>query len=66
MHNGSDIVFVEKQGTVIKLMPFAEKIGLSFIDSQGFGSEYGVALAMLCDKQAQAAYDYTYSHVPKY
>lgn len=64
MHDGTDVVFVEKQGTVIKMMPFAEKVGPSFIDSQGFGSEYGVALAMLCDQQASAAYDYTDNYVP--
>jgi hypothetical protein len=50
MGNGTDVVFAEKQGTVMKMSIFAKKVGLAFIDSQGFGSEYGVALAMLCDQ----------------
>jgi hypothetical protein len=66
MHNRTDVVFVEKQGTVMKMMPFAEKVGVAFIDSQGFGSEYGVPLAMLCDHQVRAAKDYTDGYVSKY
>jgi hypothetical protein len=64
MSNGTDVIFVEKQGTVIKMMPFAQKVGVAYIDSQGFGSEYGVALAELCDKQAKPARDYTRRYVP--
>lgn len=59
MGNGTDVVFVEKQGTVMKMSIFAKKVGLAFIDSQGFGSENGIALAMLFDQQKQAAQDYT-------
>ena len=61
-----EIVFVEKQGTVIKMMPFAQKVGVAFIDSQGFGSEHGVALARLCNQQAQPARDYTQRYYPQY
>lgn len=56
--NGTDIVFVEKQSTVTLMSPYAEPVGISFIDSEGFGSEYGVALARLCDLQ-EGALDYT-------
>ena len=51
MGNGTDVVFVEKQGTVMKMLPFAEKVGLPFINSEGFGSEYGITLARLCNQQ---------------
>jgi len=66
MSNGTDIIVVEKQGTVVKMVPFTKNIGLAFIQSQGFVSEYGVALAQLCNKQSESAYDYTDSYVPKY
>jgi hypothetical protein len=66
MSRGTDVVFVEKQGTVIKMLPFAEKVGLAFIDSQGFGSEYGVALARLSDQQIEAARSYTRDNSGKY
>jgi len=64
MGNGTDVVFVEKAGTVMKTNPFAQKVGLAFIDSQGFGSEYGVALARLCDQQNEPAWNYTKGYVP--
>ena len=51
MGNGTDVVFVEKQGTVMKMLPFAEKVGLTFINSEGFGSEYGITLTRLCNQQ---------------
>ena len=31
-------VFVEKQSTVTLMSPYAEPVGISFIDSEGFGS----------------------------
>jgi hypothetical protein len=36
--NGTDIVFVEKQSTVTLMSPYAEPVGISIIDSEGFGS----------------------------
>ena len=66
MQLGTDIVFVEKQGTVIKMVPFTEKMGIAFIDSQGFGSEYGTVLARLCDKQRGLSAAYTNGYLPTY
>ena len=63
--NGTDVVFVEKQGTVMKMLPFAEKVGLAFIDSQGFGSEYGIALATSCNQQPGVSHDYTDGFIPR-
>ena len=58
MYIGTDVVCVEKQGTVIKMVPFTENNGIAFIQSQGFLSEYGVALAQLTvrDKEARTNY----------
>ena len=47
MYRGTDVICVEKQGTVIKMMPFTRNNGVAFIQSQGFISEYGIALARL-------------------
>ena len=58
MPNGTDVVFVEKQSTVTLMSPYTERVGISFIDSEGFGSEYGVALARLCDQQKKVAESY--------
>jgi hypothetical protein len=66
MQKGTDIIVVEKQGTVVKMVPFTNNIGLAFIQSQGFVSEYGVALAQLCNQQSESAYDYTDLYVPQY
>jgi hypothetical protein len=66
MHNGTDIVFVEKQSTVTLMSPYTETVGISFIDSEGFGSEYGIALARLCDMQTPCAYEYTSAGNGKY
>ena len=43
-----------------------EYVGIAFIDSQGFGSECGVALARLCNQQKRPAFDYTGGYVPVY
>ena len=59
MTEGTDVIAVEKQGTVIKMMPFTENAGVAFIQSQGFISEYGIALARLAGKDSEAAYEYT-------
>ena len=48
------------------MMPFTQSNGIAFIESQGFVSEYGIALARLCDRQGQTAKDYTNNYVPKY
>jgi hypothetical protein len=55
MYNGTDIIVVEKAGTVIKMMPFTEKNGIAFVHSEGFVSEYGIALARLAMGHTQAA-----------
>src|SRR5215217_5757474 len=47
MQRGTDVIVVEKFGTVVKLVPFTKSNGVAFIESQGFVSEYGVALAGL-------------------
>lgn len=52
MHNGTDVIVVEKAGTVMKMVPFTSKFGIAFIQSQGFVSEYGIALAGLCNGQS--------------
>jgi hypothetical protein len=66
MQNGTDVIVVEKQGTVIKMVPFTSNIGIAFIQSQGFVSEYGTALAALCTGDVNTAVDYTDSYIPKY
>ena len=66
MRNGTDVIVVEKQGTVIKMVPFTSNIGIAFIQSQGFVSEYGTALAALCTGDVNTAFDYTDYYVPKY
>jgi hypothetical protein len=58
MSDGTDIIVVEKAGTVIKMMPFTEKNGIAFVHSEGFVSEYGIALARLAIGHRQAAADY--------
>jgi len=47
MYKGTDVTCVEKQGTVLKMVPFTKDNGVAFIQSQGFVSEYGVALARI-------------------
>lgn len=71
MHNGTDVIVVEKAGTVAKMVPFTKNVGIAFIQSQGFVSEYGVALAALCNQQREIAQHYTKNGngtylVPKY
>jgi hypothetical protein len=58
MHTGTDVIVVEKQGTVIKMMPFTVNTGVAFIQSRGFVSEYGIALARLVNRDYQAGKDY--------
>jgi hypothetical protein len=65
MHYGTDVLVVEKQGTVIKMVPFTMNIGIAFIQSQGFVSEYGTALASLCNGgHGSIPSDYTKGFVP--
>jgi hypothetical protein len=63
---GTDIIIVEKFGAVVKMVPFTQNNGIAFIESQGFVSEYGIALARLCNGQRQISKDYTDNSVPKY
>jgi hypothetical protein len=58
MYRGTDVICVEKQGTVIKMVPFTRKNGVAFIQSQGFISEYGVALGRLVNRDLEAERDY--------
>jgi hypothetical protein len=58
MGTGTDVVCVEKQGTVIKMTPFTRNNGVAFIQSQGFISEYGIALARLANRDEEAQGDY--------
>jgi hypothetical protein len=58
MYRGTDIIVVEKYGTVVKMIPFTQKMGIAFIQSQGFVSEYGIALARLANGQTHVAKDY--------
>ena len=43
--NGVDIICIEKEGIVEKLIPFTEGVGIALVQSQGFVSEYGIMLA---------------------
>lgn len=58
MLNGTDVIVVEKAGTVMKMVPFTSKFGIAFIQSQGFVSQYGIALAGLCNGQDKIAHVY--------
>ena len=42
---GVDIICIEKEGIVEKLVPFTEGVGIALVQSQGFVSEYGIMLA---------------------
>ena len=49
---GVDIVLIEKEGTVDKLVPFTSELGIALVQSEGFVAEYGVMLADEAKKQA--------------
>lgn len=66
MKNGTEVIVVEKQGTVIKMVPYTSNLGVAFIQSQGFVSEYGTALAALCTGDVGTASNYTDNYIPKY
>ena len=66
MHYGTDVIVVEKAGTVLKMVPYTKRRGIAFIQSQGFVSEYGVALAHLVSGDYQAADDFNGGYIPKY
>jgi hypothetical protein len=63
---GTDVIIVEKQGTVIKMMPFTENAGVAFIQSQGFVSEYGIALARLVNRDYDAGVEYSDRYLPRF
>ncbi len=63
MHNGIVVIVVEKEGTVIKMVPFTESLGVAFIQSQGFVSEYGIALARIVVGGNECHY-YTDGYIP--
>jgi hypothetical protein len=44
-YQGVDVVLVEKEGTVNKLVPFTTELGIAFVQSEGFVTEYGEMLA---------------------
>jgi hypothetical protein len=58
MYSGTDVVCVEKAGTVIKMVPFTAGNGIAFIQSQGFLSEYGIALAQLTNDDLKTKQEY--------
>ena len=64
MYTGTEIIVVEKYGTVVKLVPFTENNGVAFLESQGFVSEYGIALARIAAGQCQIANIYTNGKAP--
>jgi hypothetical protein len=66
MGYGTDVIVVEKFGAVVKMVPFTQSNGIAFIESQGFVSEYGIALARLCNGQKQVSKDYTEGYIPRY
>jgi hypothetical protein len=43
--NGPDVILIEKEGIVEKLVPFTTELGIALIHSQGFYSEYAEMLA---------------------
>ena len=43
--NGPDVIFIEKEGIVEKLIPFTTDPGIALVHSQGFYSEYAEMLA---------------------
>ena len=43
--SGVDIICIEKEGIVEKLIPFTKGVGIALVQSQGFVSEYGIMLA---------------------
>lgn len=48
---GVDIMLIEKEGIVDKLVPFTTGFGIALVQSEGFVSEYGVMLAQEAKKQ---------------
>ena len=44
-HWGPDVIFIEKEGLVEKLLPFTTSLGIALVHSQGFHSEYAEMLA---------------------
>jgi hypothetical protein len=66
MGYGTDVIVVEKFGAVVKMVPFTQRNGIAFIESQGFVSEYGIALARLCNGQKRISKDYTGGYSPRY
>ncbi len=65
MVRGTDIIIVEKQGTVIKLLPFTESNGIAFIQAEGFVTEYGIALGRL-SIGGDECLDYTDGYLPEH
>jgi DNA topoisomerase VI subunit A len=47
---GVDVICVEKEGIVDKLVPFTTDFGIALVQSEGFLSEYGQMLAQEADK----------------
>jgi hypothetical protein len=39
MHHGTEVLVVEKAGTVLKMVPYTENRGLAFIQPQGSWSQ---------------------------
>jgi hypothetical protein len=65
MSSGTDVIVVEKEGTVIKMLPFTKSNGIAFIQAEGFVTEYGIALARIA-MHGNECHDYTNSRIPKH
>ena len=44
-NHGPDVIFIEKEGIVEKLVPFTTDLGIALVHSKGFYSEYAEMLA---------------------
>jgi hypothetical protein len=65
MSSGTDVIVVEKEGTVIKMLPFTKSNGIAFIQAEGFVTEYGIALARIA-MHGNECQDYTNGYIPKH
>ena len=48
------------------MVPYTKRRGIAFIQSQGFESEYGVALAQLANGDYKAGHYFNGGYIPKY
>ena len=48
---GTDVIFIEKEGVVNRLVPFTKNVGISLVQCGGFFSEYALFLAEMSKKE---------------